>query len=338
MSHESLSVVLFLMMGIVTSVAMLSEWDLFWEWVLVETMIFLVIPLLLVKGSSRGSATFWSPGVVAYFSAQCAGAVLILFGLFVHSTMSAELTGSCLACAGYALKLGLFPFNFWVKLSFKEFHYMGVFISGFAQKLYIVPMVPLFYDEAICANAMYCMSLLSVLCGPILMFNASEVKVVLSHLSLSFTGTLMLCSYCGLHVTYVYGAIYCLSVFFMAAILLNSNCKDVKDLGSKVPLHYKIGFLCLMISMSGHPLSVDFVMKEKMLELLGWEAGATVSIAIVVVGSLINLLSWVRLMVFATKGVEKALAFSGSPIQNLFNIICVILSLFSGFAFGIITT
>lgn len=337
-TQEVLRVVLFLVMGVVARIAIISKWGLFWVWVLVETMIFSTMPLLLEKGKRRSKSEFRKPRLVAYFSAQCRGTMLILLGLFIHRVISAELAGSCLVCAGYSLKLGLFPFNFWVRSKFERFHYIGVFIRGFAQKLYIVPIVPLFYDEVICANIIYFISLLSMLCGPILMFLTTKVKMFLSHLSLRFTGVLILCSYCGLFITYIYGAVYCLRLFFIIIILLSRDCEHIKDLRLKVPLHFKVGFLCLGVSFSGFPPFVDFIIKEIMVGLLWWEAGATVRITIVLVSRLINLSRWVRFIMFASKDIKKALAFKGTVAQNLFNITCVILSLFSGFVFGIIIT
>nr|YP_003345458.1 NADH dehydrogenase subunit 2 [Crassostrea hongkongensis]ABY26711.1 NADH dehydrogenase subunit 2 [Crassostrea hongkongensis]ACD35453.1 NADH dehydrogenase subunit 2 [Crassostrea hongkongensis]ACL80181.1 NADH dehydrogenase subunit 2 [Crassostrea hongkongensis]ACL80193.1 NADH dehydrogenase subunit 2 [Crassostrea hongkongensis]ACO40172.1 NADH dehydrogenase subunit 2 [Crassostrea hongkongensis] len=330
---QLLSMIVFLVLSIMSSIVMMFVSSLFWVWVMTDMSTIFMIPFLSAESRPKKS---WFTGVATYFIIQFFGSVMILFGMVVEWAFSANSLCSFVMCLGFSLKLGLVPFHFWVARSFMYLHYGGIFVVGAGQKVFVVACVPMFSDVPACAYIFYGMAIGSMLYGPVAMFNAITVKSFLAYSSVNHTGFLVVSSGFGLHLVYLYSFIYCVSMFFLTFILWSGNCKLMKDLGSELPLYYKTGFLSIALSFSGFPPFLDFCTKFVVIQV-AMEARASIAIFAVLASSLMNLIVWIWVTsLAASSGMREAFTPSGSLGQNVLNISCVIWNLFMGMGFSML--
>lgn len=304
-------------------------------WIMVDSRVLSVIPFLQESLKSLKQKS-WFTGVPIYFLAQYRGTFLILSGVVLRTIASVKgRFGVWCICAGFGLKLGLFPFNFWVNLSFINFHYLGVFIAGTAQKIFIIFAVPFLTTDPICGDALYLISLMSILWGAFGMLISIEVKPFLGYMSLNYTGCLTLCADHDIIMACQYAGGYSLTVFFLRLILSQRNCRYLRDLRSKMPLYYKAGFFFLAFRISGFPPFIEFSVKYAIISLL-WRTGFHFTVYLIIVANVIIIMAWLSIFPFTTANIFKPLEFSGRVNQNILNIICIIWSIFRGFRFGIL--
>lgn len=304
-------------------------------WIIVDSMVFSVIPFLRESLKSLKQKA-WFRGVPIYFLVQYLGRFLILCGVVLNTIpMVKSWVGRCLICVGCGLKLGLFPFHFWVKLRFIDFHYLGVFIAGTGQKIFIVYAVPFFTNDLICTTAFYLIAVMTIVWGSVGILRSIEVKPFLGYLSINYTGFLSLCADYDFTIACQYATGYSLTIFFLRLILLQRNCQYLRDLGSKIPLYYKAGFFFLASRISGFPPFMEFSVKYAVIIIL-WGMGLHFTVYVIIISSLIVVVTWLSLFPFITLNILKSLEFGGRASQNVLNIFCIIWRLFSGFGFGIL--
>nr|AWE09673.1 NADH dehydrogenase subunit 2 [Crassostrea belcheri] len=329
---QLLSMVVFLILSLLSSLVMLFVSSLFWVWVMIDLSTVFMIPFLAAEPRPKKT---WFTGVATYFLVQFFGSMMILYGLLLQWTISANTACSIFLCFGFSLKLGLVPLHFWVARSFNNFHYGGIFIVGAGQKVFVIASVPMFHDMPACAYVFYWMAVGSMLYGPVAMFNAIAIKSFLGYSSVNHTGFLVVCSSFSLHMVYIYSFVYCVSMIFLTCILWSGDCSYIKDLGSQIPLYYKTGFMSLALSFSGFPPFIDFCTKFVVLQK-SLEFGALLAVFGILASSLINLLVWIWVASIAASGVLEALTPKGTIGQNVLNISCIIWNMFMGLGFGML--
>nr|YP_002860227.1 NADH dehydrogenase subunit 2 [Crassostrea sikamea]ACD35441.1 NADH dehydrogenase subunit 2 [Crassostrea sikamea]ACO40208.1 NADH dehydrogenase subunit 2 [Crassostrea sikamea]AIM52376.1 NADH dehydrogenase subunit 2 [Crassostrea sikamea]AIM52389.1 NADH dehydrogenase subunit 2 [Crassostrea sikamea]AIM52402.1 NADH dehydrogenase subunit 2 [Crassostrea sikamea] len=330
---QMLSMIVFLVMSLMASLAMMFMSSIFWVWVMTDIGTIFLIPFLSAETRPKKS---WFTGVATYFVIQFFGSVMILGGIIIEWTVQASDCSSGMMCFGFALKLGMVPLHFWVSRSFVYFHYGGVFIVGAGQKVFIVACVPMFSDVPACAYAYYFMAAGSMVYAPVAMFNAITVKSFLAYSSVNHTGFLVITSCFGLHMVYMYSFIYCVSMAFLTFMLWSGDCKYMKNLGSDLPGYFKTGFVCTALSFSGFPPFLDFCTKFVVLQV-SMEQDSMITIVTILSSSLVNLIVWIWVTFVAASSEVKEPGFlSGTIGQNVLNISCVIWNLFMGVGFSML--
>nr|YP_004300528.1 NADH dehydrogenase subunit 2 [Crassostrea nippona]ADE18726.1 NADH dehydrogenase subunit 2 [Crassostrea nippona] len=330
---QLLSMVVFLTLSIMSSIVMMFVSSLFWVWVMTDMSTIFMIPFL--SGETRRKKS-WFTGVATYFIVQFFGSAMILISMIIQWGSPTSPYCSALMCFGFSLKLGLVPLHFWVARSFIHFHYGGIFVVGAGQKVFIISAVPLFSDVPICANVFYWSAMVSMLYGPVAMFHAITVKSFLAYSSVNHTGFLVICSYFGLHLVFIYAFIYCVSMFFLNFFFWSGGCKLMKDLGTELPLHYKTGFFSIGLSFCGFPPFLDFCTKFLVIQL-AIECQVPGVVVIILASSLINLVVWIWVISLAAScEMRESFTPTGSVGQNVLNISCVIWNLFMGMGFSML--
>nr|YP_009160544.1 NADH dehydrogenase subunit 2 [Crassostrea gasar]AKQ78434.1 NADH dehydrogenase subunit 2 [Crassostrea gasar] len=328
----SVGMILFLALGVFSSVMLVFVSELFWLWVMIDLSTIFLIPFLSAELEVKKS---WYTGVATYFVVQFFGSASILYGILISWVYLIQDFHSWLIVWGFILKLGLVPFHLWVPRCFVNFHYGGIFIVGAAQKAFLVLAMPMFYSSTVCNFMVYSTAVASMLYGPVAMFNSSEVKPFLGYSSVTNTGFMVLCLFISIHVTSIYAFVYTTSMFFLSLILATGECEKLKSLGSDIPLFYKPGAASLAISFAGFPPFVDFFMKFLVLQSC-MDSKMWISILVVLTSSFINLLVWIWMLSFASTGSSFEFYVEPSMWQKTVNLACVMWNSLGGLFLALI--
>lgn len=225
-----------------------SRW--FLGWLRLEFSLLGFLPLF-----SLNSAVLES--LVKYFIAQAAGSALFLLSFFATTL---QYSGSALALLGLRLKLGLFPFYFWVPIVMISLPWFGCFLIGRIQK--IPPMV-LLCTTIIEINAAILIGLASILIGGIMGVNQTRLRRAIAYSSVSHTGWIVIAGTLSLRLI----AGYIVSYFFVLACLFYSfNVTNSHKISNSTRI-LRISWFLLFVIIGLPPFSV-FFLKSLVVNLL----------------------------------------------------------------------
>nr|ATZ70461.1 NADH dehydrogenase subunit 2 [Conus sp. MNCN 95052] len=296
-----------------------------------------------------------SESAVKYFIIQALGSSLLIFGsLLSFSTsfswdmisegMSGTL-GLCALMSGLSVKLGMFPFHYWVPSVMAGLSWISCMLLATWQKL-----APLFLLLSLCELSevkellvLFCMmSGGSALVGGMGGLNQTQIRALLAYSSIGHLGWMTFAmlhgEWCMKLYLFVYLSITA-SLFVSLWLKDSSVMKDVSSLK-----HFKIYHLVIMLlllSLSGLPPLLGFVSKW-LVVLIGSSGPFSFILFLLILGSLMSLFYYLSLFFSFflnffknnSGGVDITMSKSVVITISTLNVVGGVLILLSNFAEG----
>nr|UZF97229.1 NADH dehydrogenase subunit 2 [Conus textile] len=249
-----------------------------------------------------------SESAVKYFVIQALGSSLLIFGSLLSfktsfswdmvSSGSSGSLGLCVLVSGLSVKLGVFPFHYWVPSVMAGLSWVSCMLLATWQKL-----APLFLLLSLCELsemkelfALFCvMSAGSALVGGMGGLNQTQIRALLAYSSIGHLGWMVFAMLHSEWCMKLYLAIYLgiTSSLFMSLWLKDSSTmKDVSSLK-----HFKVYYLVIMLlllSLSGLPPLLGFVSKW-LVVFVGSAGSFSFILFLLILGSLMSLFYYLSL-------------------------------------------
>nr|WIM50842.1 NADH dehydrogenase subunit 2 [Conus ventricosus] len=294
-----------------------------------------------------------SESAVKYFIVQALGSSLLIFGSLLGFSTSFSwdvmsdgmggILGLCVLISGLSVKLGVFPFHYWVPSVMAGLSWVSCMLLATWQKL-----APLFLLLSLCQLSevkellvLFCvMSGGSALVGGMGGLNQTQVRALLAYSSIGHLGWMIFAmlhsEWCMKLYLFIYLGI--ITSLFMSLWLKDfSAMKDVSSLK-----HFKVYHLVIMLlllSLSGLPPLLGFVSKW-LVVLVSSSSPFSFIIFLLILGSLMSLFYYLSLFFsfflnfFKNNNSELDVVVSKSVvvIVSMLNVVGGVLILLNNFA------
>nr|YP_009262601.1 NADH dehydrogenase subunit 2 [Conus striatus]ANI87279.1 NADH dehydrogenase subunit 2 [Conus striatus] len=249
-----------------------------------------------------------SESAVKYFIVQALGSSLLMFGsLLSFSTsfswdmISVGMAGSfgfCALVSGLSVKLGVFPFHYWVPSVMAGLSWVSCMLLATWQKL-----APLFLLLSLCELGemkglliLFCvMSAGSALIGGMGGLNQTQIRALLAYSSIGHLGWVIFAmihsEWCMKLYLFIYLGIT-LSLFISLWLKDSSAMKDVSSLKHFSVYHLVV--MLLLLSLSGLPPLLGFVSKW-LVVYIGSSGSFSFILFLLILGSLMSLFYYLSL-------------------------------------------
>nr|YP_006576073.1 NADH dehydrogenase subunit 2 [Membranipora grandicella]AEH99602.1 NADH dehydrogenase subunit 2 [Membranipora grandicella] len=236
----------FMIMIIMSLFMVFSSTNWFMLWLSMETALLGFLPLFNYTNSEETMT------LIKYFILQSSGSILFLAGLITSN--------SSLFMSGLLMKLGLFPFFFWVPSVLKSISWAGILMLTTLQKLpamgvLISPPLPLQ------TNFMFMVSVISILISSILGFNQSNIRMLMAYSSISQTAYMLISLMTSAKLFLLYFFNYLITMSLLIYIINKNNVSTMEDLSDEFSGTMNLLFMNLM----GMPPFPMFFMKMFLL-------------------------------------------------------------------------
>nr|WIM50813.1 NADH dehydrogenase subunit 2 [Conus ventricosus] len=297
-----------------------------------------------------------SESAVKYFIIQALGSSLLIFGSLLGFSTSfswdmmsggmGETLGLCVLVSGLSVKLGVFPFHYWVPSVMAGLSWVSCMLLATWQKL-----APLFLLLSLCElNEMKGLLILfcvisggSALVGGMGGLNQTQVRALLAYSSIGHLGwmtfAMLHSEWCMKLYLFIYLGIIT-SLFVSLWLKDSSAMKNVSSLK-----HFKVYHLVIMLlllSLSGLPPLLGFVSKW-LVVFIGSSGPFSFIIFLLILGSLMSLFYYLSLFFsfflnsFKNNYSELDVVVSKSVVVmvSMLNVVGGVLILLSNFAEGV---
>ena len=311
-----------------------SHWLGVWGGLEVNLIGFLPILLYQKRASERESA-------VKYFIVQALGSRLLVFGSLIRSSTSftwdPSLPQSWLSVMvllfGLTIKIGLFPFHFWLPRVIAGLPWISCLILATWQKV-----APLFLAATVlCITDIYSVTLLmcvlgagSSLIGGLGGMNQTQIRAILAYSSIGHLGWIMFASCHSSSRIKLYFLIYVLVSLTVFLGIWALNASNTKRLTGLIAFHSAslLTVMVMLLSLAGLPPLLGFI--SKWIVLLSGQTGTLDWLAIT------YSIQWQDLLLFNCHyiAIQANTFYSTYPEDELTNagIVCIpckTISLFS---------
>nr|YP_011014785.1 NADH dehydrogenase subunit 2 [Membranipora villosa]WQB41558.1 NADH dehydrogenase subunit 2 [Membranipora villosa] len=285
-----------------------SNW--FTVWLSLEMSLLGFIPLF------NFSSLLETEGLIKYFMVQAMGSSVFLVGVVSAS--------SIIILAGFLLKLGMFPFFFWVPLVMASMTWLGCFVVSTIQKLpgMLSLFSPLFTLKSGGDSLIILSASLSVISGSIMGLNQSDMRNVMAYSSISQSSHLVICLYMSFTLFLIYTAVY----FFISGMTFytfdQGKFFKTKDVSSEEGFKINLLVLCLM---GMPPLPIFYVKMFMLLCLVSSSSGIMVSIIFLASMMISSFFYLYLVMSSGAKSTTKIMIKSNNRIMLLLFSVSIIL-------------
>jgi len=170
-------------------------------------------------------------GAVQYFIFQCLGSLFVFISfLILVARKLLVLMFFNFFILGFLIKLGLFPFHFWVPSVIRKISWMNCFFIGWVQKV-----GPIFFLCNLGAEELFyrifgTFGMLTALVGGLAGINTVEYRSIIAYSSLVQSGWLVILACSGVQfLCYIYLFTYGVMLFLVVIELHYSNLSSVRD-------------------------------------------------------------------------------------------------------------
>nr|UFI48581.1 NADH dehydrogenase subunit 2 [Amalda bellonorium] len=333
---------MFLMvMGVGTMLSVSSiHWLAIWAGLEINLIGFL--PMLVYQKSVSESES-----AVKYFIIQALGSSLLMFGSLLIFSMSfswdvsnwTQLTknpGLIFLVAGLCIKLGLFPFHFWLPSVMAGLPWMTCLLLATWQKL-----APLFLllclmdlNQSNLLISMLCLiSIGSSLMGGIGGLNQTQIRALLAYSSISHLGWMAFAIMSSEWAMKIYLMIYIFISVSMFMSLWHSDSGMMKNINNLKSTNFmQMSVMTLLLSLGGLPPLLGFVSKWLVITS-GISTPWLFVIFLLIIGSLLSLFYYLSLFFSFFLNITKKYKLTSKDMMNLNLTIIFIntMNIFGGF-------
>nr|YP_010546353.1 NADH dehydrogenase subunit 2 [Nerita costata]UYI29869.1 NADH dehydrogenase subunit 2 [Nerita costata] len=293
-------------------------------WAGLEINLIGFVPILLYRGMSVESES-----TMKYLVVQALGSSLLLFGslsVFGESqgwgfgeVGGLSLSLSCLVIfLGLMMKLGVFPFHFWLPSVMSGLSWFGCMVLATWQKLAPIFLMGCLLEGDEKSNLVVMavvLSCLSALAGGVGGLNQTQFRALLAYSSIVHLGWLTYCLTCHQGALKLYLFVYVVTSVMIFGILLTVEMNtfgSVKKLSSE-KLMTSIVMTVILLSLAGMPPLLGFSSKWVAINCGVYLGSSLLGIGVLVVGSLMSLFYYLSLCyLFIFSLYDLGLESSGS--------------------------
>nr|QBM10927.1 NADH dehydrogenase subunit 2 [Onustus exutus] len=330
---------LFLFIMVIGTLFSLSSSHWLGVWAGLEINLIGFLPLLVYQKSMMESESG-----VKYFIVQALGSSMLMFGsLLIYNLMftweMAELSmmyfvGTMIIIFGLFMKMGIFPFHFWLPSVMAGLPWMSCLLLATWQKLAPLLLVSSLMKE----NSGYFIFLFfclvasaSSLVGGLGGMNQTQIRALLAYSSIGHLGWLVFASLYGDWLMKMYLSVYILISVCIFLSLYYSNTASMMNLKNLDTNYYNYSVMLMLLSLGGLPPLLGFIPKWMViLSSIGYTFWS--ALFLLILGSLMSLFYYLSLFfTLNLNNMKKALEMSDLKFNNNFILnISIIVNLMGG--------
>nr|YP_003204707.1 NADH dehydrogenase subunit 2 [Oxymeris dimidiata]ACF04840.1 NADH dehydrogenase subunit 2 [Oxymeris dimidiata] len=320
-----------LVMSVGTFVSISSiHWLSIWAGLEINLIGFL--PMLVYQKSVSESESG-----VKYFIIQALGSSLLVFGSLMafgssftwdfYVEFSASKLGFLVLAAGLCVKLGLFPFHYWLPSVMAGLPWLSCLLLATWQKL--APMFLLLclleLNSTYSLVLMFCViSAGSSLVGGFGGMNQTQIRALLAYSSIGHLGWMLFATLYSEWTMKIYLSIYILISLSMFVSLWLSDSGAMKNINNlKVSSMMQMSIMMLLLSLGGLPPLLGFIPKLMVIQT-GTGGPWLFVIFVLILGSLMSLFYYLSLFFSFFLSMVKKYSF-GSLKLSTFNVSLVLM-------------
>nr|YP_010939806.1 NADH dehydrogenase subunit 2 [Charonia tritonis]WLF86365.1 NADH dehydrogenase subunit 2 [Charonia tritonis] len=309
-------------------------------WAGLEINLIGFLPLLVYQKGSMESES-----AVKYFVVQAIGSSFLIFGsLLVYSMSftwetlndiySSSILGSIMMLSGLCVKLGLFPFHFWLPSVMAGLPWVSCLLLATWQKL-----APIFLITSLLelSNSYWLVIILclmssgSALMGGLGGMNQTQVRALLAYSSIGHLGWILFALIHGEWLMKIYLSIYILISSCMFVSLWLSDSGMMKSLDNLSTSNFaQLNIMLMLLSLGGLPPMLGFI--SKWLVVTSSVPGPfMLFLFFLILGSLMSLFYYLSLFFSVTlSGMKKFSIFESNINYSGFLMMIVLLNVLGG--------
>nr|YP_005351161.1 NADH dehydrogenase subunit 2 [Tegula brunnea]AFB78111.1 NADH dehydrogenase subunit 2 [Tegula brunnea] len=317
---------LFIFVFIFGSIMSLSSVHWMGIWLGLEINLIGFIPILVYGGITQETESG-----MKYFVIQALGSGMLMMGSLVsfntlftwESLGSGDLIGLSIVAIGMMLKLGSFPFHFWLPSVMAGVSWFSCLVLTTWQKLAPMFLLSSIVEKAWTLSSWVSSSLVFIagmasIVGGIGGLNQTQIRALLAYSSIGHVGWMILCCVIGQSVLKTYFLIYfiiSICTFLVLWCSESSLFSQASSLAGESSSKSNMYLIFMLLSLGGMPPLLGFVGKWMAIWFCCKEFWP-LSVGLLLVGSLISLSYYLSLLfsIFLFSGVE--LSFN-SNLQSM---------------------
>nr|YP_009469117.1 NADH dehydrogenase subunit 2 [Charonia lampas]AVC55731.1 NADH dehydrogenase subunit 2 [Charonia lampas] len=309
-------------------------------WAGLEINLIGFLPLLVYQKGSMESES-----AVKYFVVQAIGSSFLIFGSLLVYSMSftwetlndfyfTSILGSVMMLSGLCIKLGLFPFHFWLPSVMAGLPWVTCLLLATWQKLAPIFLITslLELSNSYWLVIMLCsMSAGSALMGGLGGMNQTQVRALLAYSSIGHLGWILFALVHGEWLMKIYLSIYILISLCMFISLWLSDLGIMKNLDNLGPQGFaQLNVMLMLLSLGGLPPMLGFI--SKWLVITTSVSGPyMLFLFFLIMGSLMSLFYYLSLFFSVTLGnMKKFSLLDSNASYSTFLMLIVVFNVLGG--------
>nr|YP_009943005.1 NADH dehydrogenase subunit 2 [Littorina brevicula]QOD40610.1 NADH dehydrogenase subunit 2 [Littorina brevicula]ULR86934.1 NADH dehydrogenase subunit 2 [Littorina brevicula]UOH96723.1 NADH dehydrogenase subunit 2 [Littorina brevicula] len=308
-------------------------------WVGLEINLIGFLPVLVYQKSTSESES-----AVKYFVVQALGSGLLIFGSLTNCSLSytwemmmdSSIPGFIIILSGLIIKMGMFPFHFWLPSVMAGLPWVSCLLLATWQKIAPLFLISSFLEAGILYSFIILLSLMasgSSIIGGIGGMNQTQVRAILAYSSIGHLGWIVFASCQGVWAMKSYFSIYLvISVsVFMALWYLNlNNIKNLTDLMTPDPWK-TFSIMVMLLSLGGLPPLLGFISKWVVVSS-SMNSNFWIFLFFLILGSVLSLFYYLSLYFSIFLGSSKSMYMNMKtyPKMMLFLTTALLLNLSGG--------
>nr|YP_010890372.1 NADH dehydrogenase subunit 2 [Stenothyra glabra]USN91690.1 NADH dehydrogenase subunit 2 [Stenothyra glabra] len=309
-------------------------------WAGLEINLIGFLPLLVYQKSMSESES-----AVKYFVVQTMGSSLLMFGSLSSYNMlftwemidfsSSHLLGVIVIFSGLMLKMGVFPFHFWLPSVMAGLPWLSCLLLATWQKVAPLFLITSFVESILIFSVFFVFCLLSggsSLMGGVGGMNQTQLRALVAYSSIGHLGWIL---YAVMHSSWAMKSYFSIYVIISVCIFVSlwySNMNSMKNMNSRLSNLLSMNSVLLMfLSLGGLPPLLGFISKWIVIGV-GTQGISWVFMGVLITGSLLSLFYYLSLFfsLFLSSFKKKMTEYS---IKYDFNFLVgfgLVLNLFGG--------
>nr|YP_010400346.1 NADH dehydrogenase subunit 2 [Mancinella alouina]UQS76045.1 NADH dehydrogenase subunit 2 [Mancinella alouina] len=310
-------------------------------WAGLEINLIGFLPMLVYQ-----KTTSESESAVKYFIVQALGSSMLIFGSLMSFDMSltwdlyvvnlGHCSGLVIILAGLCMKLGLFPFHYWLPGVMSGLPWVTCLLLATWQKfapLFLFLCLLELSDSYVLGLVLCLISAGSSLIGGIGGMNQTQVRALLAYSSIGHLGWMVFALLHSESSMKFYLLVYVIVSLFMFISLWSSDLGNMKNINSLKSLSFaQVSTMFFLLSLGGLPPLLGFISKWLVI-LVGMSSSFFWVLLVLILGSLMSLFYYLSLFFSVLlSGMKesgmKVLVFEGK--QELLLSLAIMLNLVGG--------
>lgn len=313
-----------LILGIYIRVSSLN-W--IYVWMGLEINMISFIPLMI-----SSQTILETERALKYFLVQALGSGLLLLGVFLYR-MSLYLNSQLLRCSyllmfRLIIKLGIFPFHYWLPHVIGGSRWITCFIISVVQK--IAPIFVLFNLFRMYRAVIGFLGGLGSLIGGLGGLNQSQLRFILAYSSIGHIGWIVICRMLSYRLFLIYFSVYRIINLRIIIVLRKYNLKSLDIIRSKnISIFFFFVLSFIFMSLGGLPPFLGFYPKIIVINIRIMY-GYFLILFVLVLGSLINIFYYLNIFFnLYLNSYFNELNLSDVKSSLYFNMMCILFRLIS---------
>nr|UAA82788.1 NADH dehydrogenase subunit 2 [Tarebia granifera] len=297
---------MFFLMMVFGTIFSISSSHWFGIWAGLEINLIGFLPILVYQKSALESES-----AVKYFIIQALGSSFLIFGSlfsyslsfsweFLSQNFMSFLFGTFFLVFGLFLKIGLFPFHFWLPSVMAGLSWLSCLLLTTWQKIAPILLVMCVLGT----NSIYMVFLIvcllsagSSLIGGVGGMNQTQIRALLAYSSVGHLGWIMYAgcySESGMKIYFSIYIIISVCIFLDLWVLDSGNLKNLGSVG-KADAKSGFSFMLMLLSLGGLPPLLGFISKWTVI-MVSMSVSAWSFLFVLILGSLLSLFYYLSLL------------------------------------------